>query len=69
VLEEADAFASPQPVGNMTRVLGEVDWIARRGPNFGFRLISITQRSATLIVGFQPLKKQRQRFLARLHGM
>jgi hypothetical protein len=32
----------------MTRVLGEVDRIARRGRNFGFRLISITQRPAKL---------------------
>jgi hypothetical protein len=31
-----------------TRVLGEVDRIARRGRNFGFRLISITQRPAKL---------------------
>jgi len=34
--------------GDMTRVLGEVDRIARRGRNFGFRLISITQRLAKL---------------------
>ncbi len=48
VLEEADAFAPQQPMGEMTRVLGEVDRIARRGRNFGFRLISITQRPAKL---------------------
>src|SRR3984893_15913763 len=48
VLEEADAFAPPQPMGDLTRVLGEVDRIARRGRNFGFRLISITQRPAKL---------------------
>src|SRR5262249_2596742 len=48
VLEEADAFAPQQPMGDMTRVLGEVDRIARRGRNFGFRLISITQRPAQL---------------------
>jgi uncharacterized protein len=48
VLEEADAFAPQQPMGDMTRVLGEVDRIARRGRNFGFRLISITQRPAKL---------------------
>ena len=46
VLEEADAFAPQQPMGDMTRVLGEVDRIARRGRAFGFRLISITQRPA-----------------------
>src|SRR4029077_15650624 len=40
VLEEADAFAPQQPMGELTRVLGEVDRIARRGRNFGFRLIS-----------------------------
>lgn len=48
VLEEADAFAPQQPMGDMTRVLGEVDRIARRGRNFGFRLISLTQRPAKL---------------------
>ena len=48
VLEEADAFAPQQPMGELTRVLGEVDRIARRGRNFGFRLISITQRPAKL---------------------
>ena len=48
VLEEADAFAPQQPMGELTRVLGEVDRIARRGRNFGFRLISITQRHAKL---------------------
>ena len=48
MLEEADAFAPQQPMGDMTRVLGEVDRIARRGRNFGFRLISITQRPAKL---------------------
>ena len=47
-LEEADAFAPQQPMGELTRVLGEVDRIARRGRNFGFRLISITQRPAKL---------------------
>ena len=46
VLEEADAFAPQQPMGELSRVLGEVDRIARRGRNFGFRLISITQRPA-----------------------
>jgi DNA helicase HerA-like ATPase len=35
-------------MSDMTRVLGEVDRIARRGRNFGFRLISITQRPAKL---------------------
>lgn len=48
VLEEADAFAPQQPMGELTRVLGEVDRIARRGRTFGFRLISITQRPAKL---------------------
>src|SRR6516162_458793 len=48
VLEEADAFAPQQPMGDLTRVLGEVDRIARRGRTFGFRLISITQRRAKL---------------------
>lgn len=48
VLEEADAFAPQQPMGELTRVLGEVDRIARRGRNFGFRLISIAQRPAKL---------------------
>lgn len=47
-LEEADAFAPQQPMGELVRVLGEVDRIARRGRNFGFRLISITQRPAKL---------------------
>lgn len=48
VLEEADAFAPQQPMGDMIRVLSEVDRIARRGRAFGFRLISITQRPAKL---------------------
>lgn len=49
VLEEADVFAPQQPrEGDSTRVLGEVDRIARRGRAFGFRLISITQRAARL---------------------
>jgi uncharacterized protein len=47
VLEEADAFAPQSPMGDgNTRVLGEVDRIARRGRAFGFRLISIAQRPA-----------------------
>lgn len=33
VLEEADAFAPQQPMGELMRVLGEVDRIARRGRN------------------------------------
>src|ERR1700733_4721581 len=48
VLEEADAFAPQQPMGELNRVLGEVDRIARRGRNFGWRLIAITQRPAKL---------------------
>jgi uncharacterized protein len=35
-------------MGELIRVLGEVDRIARRGRGFGFRLISITQRPAKL---------------------
>jgi DNA helicase HerA-like ATPase len=48
VLEEADALAPQQPIGDTTRVLGKVGRIARRGRNYGFRLISITQRPAKL---------------------
>lgn len=49
VLEEADAFAPQQPMNDdSTRVLGEVDRIARRGRAYGFRLISISQRAAKL---------------------
>ncbi|HEX5656905.1 MAG TPA: hypothetical protein VFX59_06905 [Polyangiales bacterium] len=48
MLEEPDTFAPQQPIGDLTRVLGEVDRIARRGRNFCFRLISITQRPAKL---------------------
>src|SRR6516164_4309290 len=48
VLEEADTSAPQQAMGDLTRVLGEVDRIARRGRAFGFRLISITQRPAKL---------------------
>lgn len=49
VLEEADAFAPQNPMGDgNTRVLGEVDRIARRGRGFGFRLISLTQRPAKI---------------------
>lgn len=49
VLEEADLFAPQQPTGDdSARVLGAVDWIARRGRSRGFKLISITQRPAKL---------------------
>lgn len=48
VLEEADVFAPQQPMNEATRLLGEVDRIARRGRQFGFRLISLTQRPAKL---------------------
>lgn len=49
VLEEADMFAPQSPMGDDSiRVLGAVDWIARRGRARGFRLISITQRPAKL---------------------
>jgi hypothetical protein len=37
VLEEADSFAPQQPVGDLTRVLGELDRVARQERNFGFR--------------------------------
>jgi len=48
VLEEADVFAPQQPMGDATRLLHEVDQIARRGRARGFRLWSITQRPAKL---------------------
>jgi len=48
VLEEADVFAPQQPMADTARLLGEVDRIARRGRQFGFRLISMTQRPAKL---------------------
>ncbi len=48
VLEEADVFAPQQPMADNARLLGEVDRIARRGRQFGFRLISLTQRPAKL---------------------
>lgn len=48
VLEEADVFAPQQPMADSARLLGEVDRIARRGRQFGFRLISLTQRPAKL---------------------
>lgn len=48
VLEEADVFAPQNPMADTTRLLGEVDRIARRGRQFGFRLISLTQRPAKL---------------------
>ena len=48
VLEEADVLAPQQPMPDTTRVLGEVDRIARRGRQFGFRLITITQRPAKI---------------------
>lgn len=48
VLEEADVFAPQQPMADTARLLGEVDRIARRGRQFGFRLISLTQRPARL---------------------
>jgi len=35
VLEEADAFAPQQSMGDMTRVLGEVDRLARRSRGLG----------------------------------
>jgi hypothetical protein len=48
VLEEADVFAPQQPMPDTARMLGEIDRIARRGRQFGFRLISLTQRPARL---------------------
>ena len=48
VLEEADVFAPQTPQPDATRLLHEVDRIARRGRAFGFRLISLTQRPARL---------------------
>ncbi len=48
VLEEADVFAPQQPMPETARMLGEVDRIARRGRQFGFKLISLTQRPARL---------------------
>lgn len=48
VLEEADVLAPQNPMGDATFLLHEVDQIARRGRNFGFRLWTITQRPARL---------------------
>jgi len=49
VLEEADVFAPQNPMGDDSKqLLGEIDWIARRGRFLGFRLITITQRPARL---------------------
>lgn len=48
VLEEADVLAPQQPLGDATYLLHEVEQIARRGRNFGFRLWTITQRPARL---------------------
>ena len=48
VLEEADVFAPQNPTGDQARLYGEVDRIARRGRQFGFRLITLTQRPARL---------------------
>lgn len=48
VLEEADVFAPQNPAGDQARLYGEVDRIARRGRNFGFRLITLTQRPARI---------------------
>lgn len=48
VLEEADVFAPQQPMNDQTRLLHEIDQIARRGRAYGFRLWSATQRPAKL---------------------
>jgi uncharacterized protein len=49
VLEEADVFAPQNPMGDDSKeLLGEIDWIARRGRARGFRLVTITQRPARL---------------------
>lgn len=44
VLEEADVFAPQNPQGNESFMLHEVDMIARRGRQRGFRLWTICQR-------------------------
>lgn len=44
VLEEADVFAPQNPQANETMMLHEVDMIARRGRQRGFRLWTICQR-------------------------
>lgn len=48
VLEEADVFAPQNPLPETRELLGEVDWIARRGRSRGFLLITVTQRPAKL---------------------
>ncbi|MEM1104411.1 MAG: helicase HerA-like domain-containing protein, partial [Pseudomonadota bacterium] len=48
VLEEAHVFAPQSPTGVEASAFHEVDRIARMGRSFGFRLISITQRSSRL---------------------
>lgn len=48
VLEEADVLAPQNPMGDQAEVFSIVDKIARRGRNFGFRLITMTQRAARL---------------------
>jgi len=48
VLEEADVFAPQNPLPDTRELLGEIDWIARRGRSRGFRLITVTQRPARL---------------------
>lgn len=48
VMEEADVLAPQNPLGDATYLLHEVEQIARRGRNFGFRLWTITQRPARL---------------------
>ena len=48
VLEEADVLAPQQPMADATRLLHEVDRIARRGRARGFRLITLTQRPAKI---------------------
>lgn len=49
VLEEADVFAPQNPMkDDSAALLGEIDWISRRGRFRGFRLVSITQRPAKI---------------------
>lgn len=48
ILEEADVFAPQSPFKDQTVLLSEVDRIARRGRAFGFRLVTITQRTSKL---------------------
>jgi uncharacterized protein DUF87 len=48
VLDEADELAPQMPLPEQRRMLGAVDKIARRGRVRGFRVLMITQRTASL---------------------